>query len=254
MHSMDPTFKFLFTVELAIFMVMINYPPFGLLFNIALLFSAFALARLPFRVVFGGGYLFALLVSFSLFLFHSFAHPELGHILLALGPLRLTDMGLWIGFTYVFRLANVALAAMLFVWTTKVKDFLDAAVSIRILPFQLAYAVFVTLRFMPLIADELGIIKDAHNLRGSPTGNPILHWMERQRRYLFTIFINSLRKGQVLSLALDSRGFGFYGKRSSMVEFKLSRSGFLFFGSFLALFVTLLILDPGAFQIWGGPR
>jgi len=158
---------------------------------------------------------FILLLGLLLMLFHLFSDP--GVVAYSLGPFRLTDTGLRQGPVFFFRLSVVVLASFILIWTTDTRDLMVSLAKAG-MPYRFAYAVFLALRFLPLIQQEVDAVRDAHRIRGRAARTSLSHRARLWGRYVFTVLINGLRKAETTSVSLETRAFGAFPIRSYMKE------------------------------------
>jgi len=93
------------------------------------------------------------------------------------------------------------------------RDFLTGLVRIGV-PYKFAFAVFLAMRFLPLVQREVDAVKAAHSIRGRAARSPLRHRFKLWQRYMFTVLINGLRKAEFTAVALDCRGFGAFPDRT----------------------------------------
>ena len=166
--------------------------------------------RIPLRQILGSSKII-LALGLLLMFFHFFADP--GKPVLALGPLRVTDVGLLQGPIFFFRLSVVVLASFILIWTTDTRDLMVSLAKAG-LPYRLAFAVFLALRFLPLIQREVDAVHAAHSIRGRAANSGLAHRIKLWQRYIFTVLINGLRKAETTSVSLETRAFGCYPTRT----------------------------------------
>ena len=205
---------------------------------LAILFCIFALGRIPLRVVLGSVFIFAIILAGALIFYN-----------VVLGSFAFSTRGLFLGFKLGLRILCAASVSLAFIWTTRIKDFTDAFVKYGV-PYRLAYLVFITLRFVPIISEEYSKIKDAHQVRGFPQmNNRITNLVNRLISYFLSLSILSLRRADILSMAMECRGYGAYGTRTPLEEFRWSKSGLALLASFIILEILLLIIFPTPFTL-----
>ncbi len=172
------------------------------------------------------------------FLFQMIGHPE-GAVLFQLSFIKITDGGLYNAAIFLFRMATIGCSAVIFLWTTKPKDFVVGLITLGV-PYRIGFAILVGLRFLPLMSDEVRKISDAHSIRGVPPGRGIKGLLEKWQRYLFPILANGMRKAETAGMAMESRGFGAFKTRTYTNPFHWTSSGIA-----LLVFVILLTLVLG---------
>lgn len=180
-------------------------------------------------------------VALLLGLFHLFITPG-ADILFSFGPLTATQEGLTKGLGFFFRLAIMVMASFMLIWTTDIRELMVGLVHLGI-PYRYAFAIFMALRFLPVVQQEVDAVKAAHAIRGRASSSPIRHRFRLWQRYLFTVIINGLRKAESTALAIESRGFGAYPDRTYVKDFHWTFLGILLMLLFIALGMTLIFWE-----------
>ena len=128
------------------------------------------------------------------------------------------------------------------IWTTDIRELMVGLVHLGI-PYRYAFAVFMALRFLPIVQQEVDAVKAAHAIRGRASSSPIRHRFRLWQRYLFTVIVNGLRKAESTALAIESRGFGAYPDRTYVKEFRWTAIGILLMLLFLSLGIFLVFWE-----------
>jgi energy-coupling factor transport system permease protein len=218
-HRIYPLIKLSWVVVVAIGLFIYKEPLSGAIMLAAVLLTALIFARIPLRdIVDSSKMIFGL--GILLMIFHFFADP--GEPVYRIGPLTITDGGLHEGPIFLFRISVVVLASFVLIWTTDTRDLL-VSMNKAGLPYRYAFAVFLALRFLPLIQREVDAVKSAHAIRGKASRSRLIHRFKLWQRYMFTVLINGLRKAEATATAIECRGFGAYPDRTYVkpVEFEL---------------------------------
>ena len=202
-----------------------------------LLFVVLFVARIPVKVVLRSSPLI-FGIAILLGIFHVVITP--GETLLRLGPVAISRTGREEGAGFFFRLAIMVLVSFILIWTTDIRDLMVGLTHIG-LPYRFAFAVFMALRFLPLIQQEVDAVRAAHAIRGRASKSALSHRFRLLQRYLFTVIVNGLRKAESTAVAVESRGFGSYPTRTYVKDFHWTAAGiglvalFLTFGTWLIL-------------------
>jgi len=206
----------------------------------ALLITAIIFARVPLiSILRASPLIFG--IALLLGLFHLFVTPGENN-LFTLGPLTATQEGLVKGSGYFFRLAIMVLASFMLIWTTDIRELMVGLVRMGI-PYRYAFAIFMALRFLPMVQQEVAAVKAAHTIRGRAARSPFAHRFRLWQRYLFTVIVNGLRKAENTALAIESRGFGAYPDRTYVKDFHWSFFGILLVLIFIALGAILIVWE-----------
>ncbi len=206
----------------------------------SLLVVAIIFARVPFTTILRASPLI-FGVALLLGLFHLFVTPG-EHVLFTFGPLTATQEGLVKGSGYFFRLAIMVMASFMLIWTTDIRELMVGLVHLGV-PYRYAFAIFMALRFLPIVQQEVDAVRAAHTIRGRASRSPIRHRIRLWQRYLFTIIVNGLRKAENTALAIESRGFGVYPNRTYVKDFKWTILGIFFVFIYVTLGVTLILWE-----------
>ena len=179
-------------------------------------------------------------IAILLGLFHTLITP--GTPIFSVGPFTGTQEGLVKGLGYFFRLATMVLASFMIIWTTNIRELMVGLVRLGI-PYRYAFAIFMALRFLPIIQQEVDAVKSAHAIRGRASRSPLAHRFKLWQRYLFTVIVNGLRKAENTALAIESRGFGAFPTRSYVKDFRWTASGFVMVILFIVLGAGLILWE-----------
>lgn len=138
-----------------------------------------------------------------------------GEVLWQMGPLSITQGGLWAACLYSLRvICAIALAALLLLTTTptELTDAFDAALAplarLGLPAHELAMVFSLMLRFIPTLADEAQAIVDAQTSRGAGFGkgslSDRLHAIDS---VIVALLASSAHHANGLSRALDARHY-----------------------------------------------
>ena len=237
MHRMDPLTKFLWIILLGVLGFTISDPALLAVLVASLVFVTFVLGRLPFGMVLRMGFYFFPL-SLAAGIFQMLIRSHGADVLFHLGPLAVTGGGVRFGMVFGMRILLIAFASLIFVWTTDPRDLIVAIIYLRV-PYRIAYAVFVALRFVPLLENEAAVIREAQSVRGV---EQVSGRIEAMKRYVLPLLLSGIRKSENTAVAMDSRGFGAYPTRTYIKDFRWTLSGFVFLVSFAVIGGCLVYL------------
>ncbi len=184
------------------------------------------------RLIFGLGIL--------LMIFHFFADP--GQPVYRIGPLTVTDAGLYQGPIFFFRLSVVVLASFVLIWTTNPRDLMVSLAKAGV-PYRYAFAVFLAMRFLPMVQREVDAVRAAHMIRGRASRSGLVRRFKLWQRYMFTVLVNGLRKAEATATALDCRGFGAYPDRTYLKDVVFRPAGLWLVALFAVLSALLITLE-----------
>ena len=143
------------------------------------------------------------------------------------------------GLEFFLRITIMVLASFLFIWTTDIRDLMTGLVHIG-MPYRYAFSIFLALRFIPIVQQEVNAVNAAHAIRGRASYSPIRHRFRLWQRYMFTVIVNGLRKAENTALAIESRGFGAYPDRTYTKSFRWTKSGIFLLIIFIAFAAWLI--------------
>ncbi|QDY91335.1 energy-coupling factor transporter transmembrane protein EcfT [Arthrobacter sp. UKPF54-2] len=165
------------------------------------------------RVLAAAGVILAPL-CLSLLVLHGLFFPE-GHTVLAQwGPARVTAEGLGFALELASRTAASVLVLLLFSFTVSVPDLLAALASRRIPP-QFSFVLASTLTLVPAMAGRLERIRHAQEARGLVVRRGLLTRLAAARLQAVPLVLGLIEDAGVRAQALEARGFGGPGPRTS---------------------------------------
>jgi energy-coupling factor transport system permease protein len=127
--------------------------------------------------------------------------------------------GLYIGFTWAFRLLATGYTSLLVVATTRPRDFVEALVKLRI-PFRFAFMALLTLQLIHVFERDARIVVEAQRSRGLKDVK-IVDKIKALLPLFTPLVVGSLEKIQIMSMSLEARAFGAPTKRTELMEMKL---------------------------------
>lgn len=239
LHRIYPLIKLAWVFLVAGGLFLYREPWSGALMLLTVFFLAIFVGRIPLRTILQSSQLIFGL-GILLMIFHFFADP--GKPILRIGPLVMTDIGLHAGPIFFFRLSVVVLASFVLIWTTDSRDLMVSLTQVGI-PYRYAFAVFLALRFLPLVQREVDAVQAAHAIRGKAAGSQLMHRFQLWRRYMFTVLINGLRKAELTATAIECRGFGAYPQRTYVKAVEYDPGGLWLPAAFILWTAILIYLE-----------
>jgi energy-coupling factor transport system permease protein len=132
------------------------------------------------------------------------------------------------GATMATRLLAILSASAMFVLTTNPSQFVRSLVHQAHLSPRIAYAVFAAYRFVPLLEVEFETIRAAHHMRGGVGRGGPLERLRETIGYAIPLLASSVRKGERVALAMESRAFGALPQRTYYRVTTLGRADLYF--------------------------
>ena len=238
-HRLYPLVKLAWVFIVAIGLFLYREPLSGMIMLLLVVTMALFIARVPFKTVIRSSKLIFGLGILLMF-FHFFADP--GEPIYRIGPLTITDGGLHEGPIFFFRLSVVVLASFVLIWTTDTRDLMVSLAKAGI-PYRYAFAVFLSLRFLPLVQREVDAVKAAHAIRGKATQSGLVHRFKLWQRYMFTVLINGLRKAEATATAIECRGFGAFPDRTYVKTVVFNPADLILIILFIVIQIGLLYIE-----------
>ncbi|MFU2204186.1 energy-coupling factor transporter transmembrane component T family protein [Streptococcus hyovaginalis] len=188
------------------------------LFSLILFYQAGIKWRdVSFAFVFVG--IFALLNIVMIYLFA----PQYGNDLYGSKTILIDGPGAYdLTLEELFYLFNVGIKyvstlplAIIFLLTTHPSQFASSLNQLG-LPYRFAYAVSLTLRYIPDLQEDFGIIRKAQEARGLELSKkaPLMSRIKGNIQIITPLIFSSLERIETISTAMELRRFGRYKKRT----------------------------------------
>lgn len=257
-HELTGTTKLAFFL-LFTFASMVTYDTRVLVGLMVVSFAAFRLSRIRIRevrfmLVFM--LVFLLLNNFFIFLFNPDQGTEIygtRHVLLQL---------FWrydITAEQLFYMLNISLkyfvalpVAILFISATNPSEFAASLNKIGV-SYRVGYSVSIALRYIPDIQRDYHSISQAQQARGVELGKKekLINRLKNSVNILFPLIMSSLSRIDVISNAMELRGFGKGKKRTWYVQRSFKRGDWLAIGlGALLLCLSLIITFHDGNRFW----
>jgi energy-coupling factor transport system permease protein len=231
-HNLDPRAKIIFMVivSTAIFMVQKIYiAAIVLAFMILLWF----LSRLPLKVLWGFMKVLLPIIGF-LFLVQAIFYPGTTPLIKPLIPLgrgygQITLDGILFAVLLALRLMAMIIMLPLVSFTTPVQNFALGMVKMG-LPYKLAYTMTTALNLVPILQAETGVIVDAQRLRAMQSfeKGKLAEKLKAYPALVTPLVIGSMRRAQLMAVAMDSRAFGASKSRTYLEDIRLRGRDWVF--------------------------
>jgi energy-coupling factor transport system permease protein len=146
--------------------------------------------------------------------------------LLAHGPTplfwRVSRESLAFGAATFLKFGTMMVAGLVLLATTRVEELFLGLVRLR-LPYPVAFAFALALRWVPEVYQTALRVKEAQEVRGLgvPRGGPFTR-LKRHLPLLVPIFLLTLRRTQTMSWALEARGFQAHRQRTYFLEIRMA--------------------------------
>jgi energy-coupling factor transport system permease protein len=160
-------------------------------------------------------------------------------ILEGAGRFTLTAEQLFYEFNIFLKYITILPPAILLIVTTHPSEFAASLNRIGV-PYTAAYSVSLTLRYIPDVQRDFEAISQSQQARGLELSRKA-SWIKRLKRtvpLLLPLIFSSLDRIDVISRAMELRGFGKYKKRSWYSEKPFKRADKITLASGIALFTA----------------
>lgn len=147
----------------------------------------------------------------------------------------------------VFKTLTMTMVIPLGIFTTDVNTMIVGMVQARI-PYKLAFIFSSTLRFFPLLFEEIHSIIEAQRLRGLAFEK--MGPVKRVRVYAkvaVPLILGAMAKSQMLEVVLQSKAFSGSPDRTYLHESKLGFGDYALFAFFILFFLAAVV----AYFAWG---
>lgn len=225
-HRLDPRTKILAILVLitSIFLVKTYYSYLALLtFTVGIIM----LSTVPLRLVLSSikPLWFILLITL---LIHLFTTP--GEVLMTVGPLTITDMGVRQGILMSFRLTLLIALSSILTFTTSpivltdgIERLLNPFKRLGVPAHELAMMMTIALRFIPTLIEETERIIKAQTARGAEfASGSLLKRAKNLIPLLVPLFISAFRRADELATAMEARCYRGGDNRTRMKALQLT--------------------------------
>ena len=168
-----------------------------------------------------------------------FAFPESWPVI---GGGSMSLEGLTYGWAAIFKMLVLVMVVPLGIFTTEVNNMIVGMVRARV-PYKLVFIFSSTLRFFPLLFEELQTIIEAQRLRGLAMED--MGPLKRVRVYgkvAVPLILGAMVKSQQLEVVLQSKAFTGESDRTYLHESVLRRADYIVSGLFVFLFILAVVL------------
>lgn len=236
-HRMDAVTKFLWLITITATVLLATNLVDNLVIFIYLLLTAFILAKQN-VLWFTRRLIPVSIVGIWLLAIFSILYTRGETVLFSIGPVNFTKEGAEYGGALFIRIFSLASATFIFSLTTEPQRMVAEMVEFGKIPYRLAYSFYAGLRFMPLLQTEAETVLNAHAVRGvAEKEKSFFARLVPIRRLATPLLVNGLRRVRITAIAMDSRAFGAFPKRTNILELSRSRISLYY----LYLHVLILI-------------
>ncbi|MFC7688147.1 energy-coupling factor transporter transmembrane component T family protein [Ureibacillus sp. GCM10028918] len=152
------------------------------------------------------------------------------------------------------RVLSVAALSLLFIFTTNIVHFILSLIQQLKLSPRIAYGVLAGYRFLPMMKDELKIIREAHRIRGVHQATTIRGKWSQYKRYAIPLLASAIRKAERTATAMESKGFTGERNRTFLRQFTITKEDWLFLVLMLTLYAVAVYTSSslGFLKLYNG--
>jgi len=235
-HNIDPINKFIWCFLVAIWLISLRDIFSVVIVSMGILVFVIFASKLSLKKYL---LLSCLLLSASIFIiiFQGIFQEGEG---LKIWFISLSYNGLILGTAIALRTFGFLASSIAFTTTTKPKDISLLMIKLGF-SYRIAHVLYLVLRFIPLFETDAETINDMYNLRGVKKN------LDRFIKSIITIVSTELRRADETAIALETRAFGLYKRKTIINDIKISRSGLILNGITIILIITHIILKTHIF-------
>lgn len=139
----------------------------------------------------------------------------------------ITAEQLFYEFNIMLKYFTVAPVVLMFIVTTNPSEF-AASLSKLGVSYNIGYSIAIALRYVPDVQSDFTKIKHAQEARGIEMSNKTSLWdrLKKMSAIIFPLLFSSMDRIDVVSNAMELRGFGKHKKRTWYMGKKLTRSDY----------------------------
>ena len=144
------------------------------------------------------------------------------------------------------RLIVIVTISSILAITTDPRRLVVSLIEHARVPYRLAYAVYFTLRYIPLMQHDANVIVEAQTIRGARLSKSIWARAKQYIGLLIPLITDGIRQATTSAIALDSRAFGYKETRTNLLKVNISKEGPTIVLITLAMFIIYIIIGPKA--------
>nr|WP_314504316.1 energy-coupling factor transporter transmembrane component T [uncultured Microbacterium sp.] len=252
LYRLNPLAKLLAPVPAMILLIFVRdaaTPLAFLLVTYAVLLVGVSFTRRLALVLLVGLPVGALAIGIGFSLWTDPAHVDQSVVLWQVGSWTLYGGALIVGLSTGLRIAAIVALALIAGLSTTGPDVVRSAVQQLRVPYRIGYTALAAFRFVPRFGYELGVIRQAHRVRGSHGGRGPFAAVARWSGYVVPLLASAIRHAERVALAMDARAFGAHPDRTErhLVPFRIRD----------VVFIVLFVAASGtifwALWPWGLP-
>lgn len=244
-HKLDPRIKIMLSLAFIVIIFVLNNF-IGYVFVGVFTLGIIYIANIPGKYIFKGLKPILWIIVFT-GLLNAFMTP--GSAVFRIGPLSVTDKGLYLSAFMILRLIFLIVCTSLLTLTTSpisltdgIEKLLNPFKRIGLPSHELAMMMTIALRFIPTLLDETDKIMKAQTARGADfeSGN-IVRRTRNLIPILVPLFISSFRRADELAMAMEARCYRGGQGRTRLKILKLTYRDYVACASMGFLFIISIL-------------
>jgi energy-coupling factor transport system permease protein len=224
-HRLDPRAKIIFMLLVSTAIFTVREIAVALVV-LAVMILFWIIARLPVKILWGFMKVLVPIMGF-LFIVQAIFYPGTTPLIKPLIPIgrgygQITLDGILFAMFLAIRLMAMITMLPLVSFTTPVQKFALGMVKMG-LPYKLAYTMTTALNLIPILQAEIGVIVDAQRLRAMQSfeKGKLGDKLKAYPALVTPLVIGSMRRAQLMAVAMDSRAFGASKSRTYLEDIRL---------------------------------
>ena len=240
----DPLSKLIWGTIMMIWTLYVGVPEVQVIVFICLLFVGWFGAKIGIFRMIKSVSAFLLLGVFMIIFQTLFAQGNT--VIWQWGAITATAEGLSAGLNVGMRLIIIVTISSILAITTDPRKLVVELIERAHVPYRFAYAVYSTLRFIPLMRNNSGVILEAQTIRGARMSRSVWAKFKQYTGLLIPLIVDGIRQATTSAIALDSRAFGYKQERTNLLKVDIPPAGPILVVVTLVLFVLYIVFGPKA--------
>ncbi len=151
-----------------------------------------------------------------------------------------TIEGFYLALVFWFRMSTVILAAMLYITTTSPSEMMSGLQKLGV-PFKFCFMLSMSLQLIPVSTREASVIASAQRARGLPE-KTVADKFKGLLPMFVPLVVSSLDRMETLSMALESRAFGYSSHPTDLSEIRIRKADRAILTGGIVLLVLCIII------------
>lgn len=237
---LDPRTKLLWILWVFAMIIVVLDPRYQVIIIVTIVVAAVA-GRLGAKTVFIAGQ-FGVYVGLISWLLWIFFLPEQGQPLFHILGRPVTDVGVMTGLSVAIRVMTILFAFVIVAMTTPIRSIITGLYRMRV-STVFAMVIGMILRMIPQLQAEHSVIVEAQRSRGIDfDSGSILQRLRRHMSYAIPLTVRSLKIVNEMGIAMDSRAFDPYAKRTFQPELAFQIIDWVLLGLMALILIASILL------------